>query len=647
MEGLRAVAVVSVIAHHFSKELLPGGYLGVDVFFVISGYVIDLSLAKRSATSFSQLLLDFFARRAKRLLPALALCVLVGSILICLVNPDPHASLRTGIASLFGLSNLYLFRLAMDYFSPSAEVNVFTHTWSLGVEEQFYLLFPFLIWFSGVGRVALGRRRLIWLMGGAAILSYMLFVWLARAHPVAGYFLMPARFWELAVGCLLYFIMQIRMFADVAARFASLSTVLFASLIALMFIPQDFFVLAVTGAVILTALLIATLRQGAGAYCLMAHPWAIYLGSISYSLYLWHWVVLSLSRWTIGVSWWTAPFQVVAMLAFAAASYKFLENPIRHAPWLRRSGPTILAGLVAAIVVAGMCLVISIFSARLLLLDPERVKVPPAFFPLKVSGLPFNPTCVVDRKRHAGPDIFELCTQPPVTPAKQSIWVLGDSHAGHLQGLLYTLHEKFGVGIHLVETPGVAFPFVRGQDFMPRQLLFERVLQNLRENDVVVVSRLFINRNNFQPVGDLEVWIDDVRALAQMLSKRNVSLVVVGPPPIFEFKDVNICFSLLWGESSCKISRNRLEASIGTVYVALQQRAAVQSNLHIFNSFDVLCPAAGRSCSPFFNGGLLFRDKDHLNTAGAVFLTEPFVGFLRDKRLLQDDLESGGVDVQQ
>ncbi|AMR66885.1 hypothetical protein A0T30_11120 [Aquipseudomonas alcaligenes] len=524
---------------------------------------------------------------------------------------------------------------------------MFTHTWSLGVEEQFYLVLPLLIWFSGIGRVEQGRERLILLMGGVALISYALFIWLGNAHPIAGYFFMPARFWELAIGCLLYFIMQIRVFAEVAARLTKLSSIILAVLIALMFLPKEFFVSAVTGAVILTALLIATLCPGAAAYRLVTHPWAVYLGSISYSLYLWHWIVLSLSRWTIGVTWWTVPFQLLVVLAFAAASYKFLENPIRHAPCLRRSGPTILAGLVAAIVVSGMCWIIAAGSTRLLLLDPERIKLPPAFFPLKGSGLPFNPTCVVDGVRPTSLDVFELCTRSPILATKQSIWVLGDSHAGHLQGLLYALHEKSGFGIHLIETPGVAYPFVRGRDFVPRQLLFDRVLQNLRENDIVVVSRLFVNRNNFQPVDDLSAWADDVRKLAEVLSRRNVSLVVMGPPPIFEFKDVNICFSLLWGESSCKIARSRLETSMGAVYAALQQRAVVQRNLHVFNSFDVLCPVVERNCSPFFNGGLLFRDKDHLNTAGAVFLTEPFVRFLRNKQLLHDDLESGGIDVQQ
>ena len=139
IDGLRAFAVIAVIINHFNKEILPSGYLGVDIFFVISGYVITSSLAVRKSKSFSEFISGFYLRRIKRLIPALVVFILITSILICLFNSDPKFSLRTGISSLFGLSNLYLLRQSTDYFAKATELNVFTHTWSLAVEEQFYL----------------------------------------------------------------------------------------------------------------------------------------------------------------------------------------------------------------------------------------------------------------------------------------------------------------------------------------------------------------------------------------------------------------------------------------------------------------------------------------------------------------------------
>ena len=114
IDGLRAFAVVAVIINHFNKEILPNGYLGVDIFFVISGFVITSSLYQRPNENFSDFIIGFYERRIKRLLPALSVFVLITSIAICFFNPEPVLTLRTGLTSLFGLSNLYLLKQSTD-----------------------------------------------------------------------------------------------------------------------------------------------------------------------------------------------------------------------------------------------------------------------------------------------------------------------------------------------------------------------------------------------------------------------------------------------------------------------------------------------------------------------------------------------------
>ena len=176
IDGLRALAVIAVIINHFNKDILPSGYLGVDIFFVISGFVITSSLDGRESKSFRQFLLGFYERRIKRIFPALIFYVLIASLLICFFNQYPGKSLITGIFSLFGFSNLYLQSISTNYFAQSTDLNIFTHTWSLGVEEQFYFLFPLIVWFSGFGRgTKNGYKNLFFFLLITTFISLILF----------------------------------------------------------------------------------------------------------------------------------------------------------------------------------------------------------------------------------------------------------------------------------------------------------------------------------------------------------------------------------------------------------------------------------------------------------------------------------------
>src|SRR5690554_3169726 len=150
IDGLRAIAVLAVMVYHLNTSWLPGGFAGVDVFFVISGYVVSRSLVGRTGESFGQFLAGFYSRRIRRIIPALIVCLLVTSLFTVLFIPESWLSStirQVGLYAFFGLSNLALVWYQDDYFSPRAEFNPFVHTWSLGVEEQFYFIFPVLMFF--------------------------------------------------------------------------------------------------------------------------------------------------------------------------------------------------------------------------------------------------------------------------------------------------------------------------------------------------------------------------------------------------------------------------------------------------------------------------------------------------------------------
>ena len=344
IDGLRAFAVIAVIINHFNRDLLPGGYLGVDIFFVISGYVITSSLYERPAKSFKDFVSGFYERRVKRLVPALAFFVAIASLAICLFNPNPGLQLDIGVRSLFGISNIALYKQSTDYFAQSTELNIFTHTWSLGVEEQFYMLFPFLVWFSGFGKQAInGARNLSLAIGVIAIASLISFLHLYSVNQPAAYFLLPPRIWEIATGCLIF--IGLKKHASMESFLKHAPPLLISVLmIGVMFLPLSVASVSTVSIVALSSILIACLKRQTVAFKIFTHPYIVSIGLISYSLYLWHWGVLSISRWTIGIHWWSVPFQVALMIGLATFSYRWIEAPLRKRAWFGSRWKTLLIG---------------------------------------------------------------------------------------------------------------------------------------------------------------------------------------------------------------------------------------------------------------------------------------------------------------
>ena len=634
--------MVAVIVNHFNESLLPSGHLGVDIFFVISGYVITASLAGRKSTGFADFLLQFYARRIKRLAPALIACVVLTAIIICLFDYTPGKSLATGLASLVGLSNLQLFQEATDYFASSTKFNVFTQTWSLGVEEQFYLIFPALLWITGFASGNPRRKKVLLATLGVLFAGSLLaFIVLSRTNSPAAYFLMPARLWELAAGCLVYvglhdqspFPPAETQAESAIGRMAPAAILVL--LVAGLWASSTAGVYATIGVVGLTAFLLASLRPHTPAFELLTQPVVVKIGLISYSLYLWHWSVLSLGRWTVGIHGWSAPIQIVLMLAAAVASYHYVERPLRRAEWSSQSWKTISYGAGGLVTAAAIILLLHAYSS-LLFIRNYNVVVPPERYPLIGSGLPFNPTCVVDgAARVLKSNTFELCTVAPATAKGQTIFALGDSHAGALQGLLYGLHEKLGMGIHLVETPGVPFPMNRDALFPLRQILYDKIMERIRPRDIVLVTRLYLDRTHSNaPRDDLRPWYSDVKKLGDELGAKGIHLVIVGPMPIFHFDKVGLCRPGPANINVCAVPRNALAPKIDAVQVALEDLARRSSNIHIFEPFRILCPEKDAMCTPVKDGIALFWDTDHVNTFGALSLTDDFARFLGKSGLI-------------
>ena len=209
IDGLRAIAVLAVIAFHLRETWLPGGFLGVDVFFVISGFVVSHSVANWNGGHLGHFLAYFYSRRMLRILPALLVCLLATMLLTTLFVPPVWlgtAVERTGARAFFGISNFFLASNREQYFSATIDYNPFMHTWSLGVEEQFYLIAPLLL-FVALGQHFSARRRFVGAIGIAALallsLAATYYFGVTQGARVVFYQII-FRFWELAAGVLLY-----------------------------------------------------------------------------------------------------------------------------------------------------------------------------------------------------------------------------------------------------------------------------------------------------------------------------------------------------------------------------------------------------------------------------------------------------------
>jgi hypothetical protein len=466
-----------------------------------------------------------------------------------------------------------------------------------------------------------------------SIASVFGFFWFYERNHSAAYFLTPTRIWELGIGALAFIGLKNAPFFRLRFDSGVLFNAALIGLLASFFIPKAFSGWTTLASALLTAALLMS-PQNLAMTKVLSLPPTVYVGKISYSLYLWHWPLITLLPYLSNPLLRTTAFTVVAIFVVAIASYHLLEKPLRHARWSNSRGTDVAIGVGASVV---FCLAI-LFAQDRTSRTMETAEVspyPPAFLPLKKSGLPYNPHCVVDGiKRLLTPDTFQLCTTPAIPGSRMpTIWAMGDSHAGQLQGLLYELHENIGVGIHLIETPRFAFPPVTPDIFPPRVVIFEETLSRLQAGDIVLLSRLYLTRRGLpKPRGDFYTWSERVSRLAVQLEELGVSIVIMGPPPMFQFEDIRSCDPV--DVNSCVLERSQYLPYLQPVHHMLDDLAEHHQNVLWFHTFDALCPPTSRYCRSSEGGVFLYRDREHLNSYGAKQLATPFVYFLRNSDVL-------------
>ncbi len=430
IDGLRALAIIPVVVHHAFPDVLPGGFAGVDVFFVISGFLITGIIAgEMAAGRFSQW--RFLERRIRRIVPALAamLAVTAAAAWALLTPEDFRPFAQSLAASALFASNLFYAR-EVDYFDSAEGMLPLLHTWTLGVEEQFYLVFPLLL-------IACRRWRPQATLPAVALLglaSFVLALWLSARWPLGAFYLLPARMWEFAVGaaCAL---LPASPRARALPALAGLAMILAGYLIIGPATPAPgaWFLLPTIG----TALVLLFAGPANMAGRLLAWRPLVWLGLISFGIYLWHQPLLSLARyvWFGDLPLGLTLVAMAASVALGAVSYRWLEQPVRQ----RR----LLAGRAALLLACGAALALPLaagVAGHLRLLLPASAAEAERFGGLRTD--PDYPRVFVPQ---TGPLPFVL---------------YGDSHAMQYHP---ALTARFGKGALLGEPSCLVAPGISNQ----------------------------------------------------------------------------------------------------------------------------------------------------------------------------------------
>jgi len=667
VQALRAIAVLLVVVYHLWPGRLTGGFIGVDVFFVISGFLITGHLLRELDLSGRIKILEFWARRIRRLLPAslLVLALTAVGVLVLVPYNQWQSFLKSVLGSALYVENWVLASDSVNYWAQGQASPPTQHYWSLSVEEQFYFVWPLLITAAAL-LVGLARRR--WAIGAllaivfCASLAYSIYD--THASQQSAYFVTPTRGWEFAAGGLLSLVawkprqdwlrsafgwVGLALIASAALRFTGSSP--FPGWIAL--VP-----------VVGTALVIwSGAPESAWSFTPIAKvPHVQFLGDISYSVYLWHWPMIVLIPWAVGhplgILWKSAI--VVGTILLAWATKVLVEDPLRSAPALRarRSIPTFAfaaATMAAVTAIAGVSMSYeqNWETARLAAAHRTADSTPSCF------GAPAGPTgagCATDATAGSivpnpivapnddDPQI-EACISQEQDPsvigchfgnaatATIKIALVGDSHAGALapafkrlaqtQHWYVTTYLKSGCpwsDIDRVQTDGYtpAIKYCRDWEHQVSQRLATAHL------DAVVTTGYRVVNNLVQPTDGQDVYDTSVRQLTKTWSaytqRSGTPVLAVADGPNWPGQSPVDCLILnKRSPASCAVSKQDAFA------IGDPQADAVKQTLdaRLLDLSDVYC--GDTSCPAVIGGAAVYRDQNHFTRTFAVSLA-PIIG---------------------
>lgn len=609
IDGLRAFAVSSVLIFHAFPTVLPGGFVGVDVFFVISGFLISSIIFKEidlRTFSFS----NFYARRIKRIFPAL-ITVLTSSYVFgwfYLFNDDFRRLGSHILRAAVFLSNFILWREA-GYFDNAAETKPLLHLWSLGIEEQFYIVWPLIVW------IFWRFKSARWpLMLTVTVSSFAWNMYQAQVDLTHDFYSPLTRFWELSSGATLAFYLRSRSSSQathpligVLALMVLVGAVCFIN--SEMSFPGAWALLPVLGA----ALLIYASPQSQINQFIFSNRLIVSIGIISYPLYLWHWPILAFARIVEG-STPSVTIRVCALfisVILAWLTYLWIEKPIRFG---------IESGLKTHLLVLSMG-VIGYIGLICKNADgyPSR--------PIMQSQIEVNAGDIGHNAFHAYyAEKFFPCADDKIR-AKSKKWgdlvrcfqthknapidlvIIGDSHAEHLLlGMAQALPD-----LNIAVYPRSELPFFKSAEYTE---IFHGLVNDQHIKDVLITSMWAVAPLSNEERADFYV---DLNRTVQLLTNAGKHVFLASDTPKFGFDPQRCKYDHpLSGRSNCSESSEAMQKVEATYLPMLEQAAHGQTQVHLLKLSDVFCDET--SCHMAKDGQILFRDNNHVNINGSKFL---------------------------
>jgi peptidoglycan/LPS O-acetylase OafA/YrhL len=682
IEGLRAIAIVAVLLCHAGVPFLAGGYVGVDVFFVISGFLITRLLVAELERTGTISLRGFYARRAKRLLPLSAvLLVTVGILSMILLSPLRNTEVAGDIqsAALY-IANWHFAAQSVNYFAQGLEPSPVLHLWSLAIEEQFYLVWPGLIlastwWFRrkrlrGHGR---GRsvRPVLWVVLAVILAASLVYgIVLTDEKPAFAYFSTFARAWELGLGAALALVATVKMprLAAAALGWAGVAAIVYASFA---FTSETTFPGTAAlvpclgaGALILSGTVLAATPRGVtgvrvGAGWVLALPPVRYIGRISYSWYLWHWPAIVFA----GAIWGPRISVAVGLAAVAASwiptqlTHMLIEDPVRRAPALSRL-PNRAIALGLACTAVALAVGIGLRAAQPTLRTAKVSDVPGA------AALPDQPTpqetAVALRpnplkaRADRGRSYYEGCMVG--IPGKNSnkclygdpngdrtLILFGDSHAMQYFPTveeLAEIHEWRLIVLTKAECPPEELEvksMIEDREYSQcdewRQTAFERIEEGGGE-DVTVLMSGDTEYTPYGPEGEELSGDEAAEAMEAGYLRTLKRIEAAGPHTVVirdnpsSVEDVPSCVS----EDIQHLGRCAFPRRIEWDREYDVRAAEANPGTHLVSFIGDICP--GEICRAVIGNALTYRDKDHLTATFARTLEPMLESDLREDGLL-------------